>query len=372
MSCQTLIVGPRVAAVVEQSWHRVPGGTATSTIRTLDAVATYTDVELVGLAARHRGPAPADLVPTIPVEHLPLSRLELYEAWHRFRWPAISRWTGPGDVVHATGGVIPPRSGAALVATIHDLAFLHRPEQFTKRGVSFMTRSLELAKREAALIIVPSEATASDCRHAGIEQGRLRVIPWGCQPVVIAESDRENIRAAYSLPEEFLLWVGTAEPRKNLPALLEAHKSAHADLPLMLVGPAGWGSDAMFGTPGGTERVRHLGVVPDSVLSVLYELATVFVYPSLMEGFGMPVLEAMAQGTPVITSRGSATEEVAGGAACLIDPLDSASIATAIDEIASDAILRDRLSAKARVRAATLTWENTANLTASVYREVAR
>jgi glycosyltransferase involved in cell wall biosynthesis len=365
-------VGPRVAAVVEQSWHRVPGGTATSTIRTLDAVARYTDVELVGLAARHREPAPTDLAPTIPVEHLPLSRLALYEAWHRLRRPAVTRWTGPIDVVHATGGVMPPRSGAALVATIHDLAFLHRPEQFTKRGVSFMTRSLELAKVEADLVIVPSEATAKDCRHAGIEQGQLRVIPWGCEPVVIAESDRENVRAAYSLPEEFVLWVGTAEPRKNLPSLLEAHQSAHADLPLILVGPVGWGNQAMYGTPGGTDRVRHLGVVPDSVLSVLYELATIFVYPSLMEGFGMPVLEAMAQGTPVITSRGSATEEVAGGAARLIDPLDSGSIATAIDEIASDAVLRDKLSAKARFRAAALTWENTASLTASVYREVVR
>lgn len=372
MSCQTPIVGPRVAAVVEQSWHRVPGGTATSTIRTLDAVATYTDVEFVGLAARHREAAPADLVPTIPVEHLPLSRVVLYEAWHRLRRPAVTRWTGPVDVVHATGGVIPPRSGAGLVVTIHDLAFLREPEQFTKRGVSFMTRGLELAQRDADLIIVPSEATAQDCLNAGIERCRLRVIPWGCQQVEVSDFDRTNVRDAYSLPEEFLLWVGTAEPRKNLPALLEAHERVHADLPLVLVGPVGWGSDAMYGTPGGTDRVRHLGVVPGSVLSVLYELATAFVYPSLMEGFGMPVLEAMAQGTPVITSRGSATEEVAGGAARLIDPLDSGSIAVAIDELASDAVLRDRLSAKSRVRAAALTWENTANLTASAYREVVR
>lgn len=276
------------------------------------------------------------------------------------------------DVVHATGGVIPPRSGASLVVTIHDLAFLHRPDQFTRRGVSFMTRALELAQRQADLIIVPSEATAEDCRGAGVEGRRLRVIPWGCAPVTIAERDRLSVRAAYSLPEEFLLWVGTAEPRKNLPTLIEAHERSQSDLPLILVGPSGWGSDANLGTPGGTESIRHLGVVPDSVLSVLYDLATGFIYPSLMEGFGMPVLEAMAQGAPVITSRGSATEEVAGGAARLVDPLDSGSIAVAIDEIAGDAVLRDELAQRARTRAASLTWENTANLTAAVYREVAR
>ncbi len=371
MSCQTPIVGTRVAAVVEQSWHRVPGGTATSTIRTLDALASHADLELVGVAARHSEPAPADLAPTIPVEHLPLARVALYETWHRFRRPAVSRWTGPIDVVHATGGVVPPRSGAALVVTIHDLAFLHRPEQFTKRGVSFMSRALELAQREADLIIVPSETTAQDCLSAGIELRRLRVIPWGCRPAIIPEPDKASVRSAYSLPDDFLLWVGTAEPRKNLPALLEAHERAQADIPLVLVGPQGWGSDAALGNPGGTDRVRHLGVVPESVLSVLYELATAFVYPSLMEGFGMPVLEAMAQGTPVITSRGSATEEVAGGAARLIDPLDSGSIAVAIDEVLSDAVLREQLSTRARSRAAALSWENTANLTAAVYREVA-
>lgn len=349
----------------------MPGGTATSTIRTLDALTAHTDVELVGLAARHREAPPEDLTPSIPVKHLPLSRTVLYEAWHRFRRPAISRWTGPVDVVHATGGAVPPRSGASLVVTIHDLAFLHRPEQFTKRGVSFMTRSLELASREADLVIVPSEATAEDCLNAGIEGRRLRVIPWGCRPVVVPDADRESVRAAYGLPDEFLLWVGTAEPRKNLPMLIEAHERAHSSLPLLLVGPSGWGADASYATPGGDDRVRHLGVVPDSVLTVLYDLATAFIYPSLMEGFGMPVLEAMAQGTPVITSRGSATEEVAGGAARLVDPLDSGSIAVAIAELASNALLREEFATEARARASQLTWENTAQRTAAVYREAA-
>ncbi len=363
-------MGPRVAAVVEQSWHRVPGGTATSTVRTVDALAAFTDVDVIGIAARHSEGAPADLTPTVPVQHLPLSRTALYESWHRFRRPSVTRWTGPIDLVHATGGVVPPRSGVALVATIHDLTFLHRPEQFTRRGVSFMTRSLELAQREADMVIVPSEATAEDCLSAGIERRRLRVIPWGCTPAVIPDADRASVRAAYSLSDEFLLWVGTAEPRKNLPALLEAHGRTQSDLPLILVGPPGWGRDAAYGAPGGDERVRHLGVVPQSVLTVLYELATAFVYPSLMEGFGMPVLEAMAQGTPVITSRWSATEEVAGDAARLIDPADSGSIAVAIDELVSDVALRDHLGERARSRAAGLTWENTANLTAEVYREV--
>ena len=153
----------RVAVTVEQSWHRVPGGTATSILSTLGALAGQPDLELVGVAARHADAPPVDLVPPIPVQHLPLPRLALYESWHALGWPKVERATGPVDVVHATAVAIPP-TDAPLVVTVHDLAFLADPTQPTRHGLRFFRRGTELARRRARLILVPSEATAAECR----------------------------------------------------------------------------------------------------------------------------------------------------------------------------------------------------------------
>ena len=153
--------------MVESCWHRVPGGTATSTTRSLHALRRHDRHDVVGLAAWHRTPPVLDELDDLPVVHLPLPRRALYESWHRWRRPRFARRVGPVDLVHATGGVIPPKI-APLVVTIHDLAFLHRPDHFTANGVRFMTRAFELARDEADLIVVPSEATAADCRAHGV------------------------------------------------------------------------------------------------------------------------------------------------------------------------------------------------------------
>ena len=169
----------RVAAVVEQCWHRVPGGTAVAAVRTLDAVAARGDVDLVGIAARHlRSPADG-LRPSIPVRRIPLPRRALYDAWHYLRLPSVDRFTGRVDVVHATGGAVPPAGRAALVVTVNDLAFVHRPEWFTPRGVRFASRAFELARAGAAAVIVPSQATARDCAERGVGLERIRVVPLG-------------------------------------------------------------------------------------------------------------------------------------------------------------------------------------------------
>lgn len=360
---------PRVAAVVEQCWHRVPGGTATSTVRTLDALARRGHWDVVGVAAAHRAPPSPMATPTVPVVHLPIGRRALYESWHRWRRPRLGRRVGPVDVVHATGGVVPPAGDAALVVTIHDLAFLHRPEHFTAHGVRFMTRGFELARRHAAVVCVPSQTTAADCVAHGLAVDRVAVVPWGASPVEVTDADRARVRARHGLPERFVLWVGTAEPRKNLPVLVAAVRAVRAELgdeiPLVLAGPAGWGVDVdeLLAAPG----VRHLGAVPDDELPVLYDLATVFAMPSLLEGFGMPVLEAMAQGTAVVTSAGTSTEEIVGEAGATVDPVDAEALAAAISRLWTEDGHRADLETAAAARAATMTWDHTAALVEAAY-----
>lgn len=347
----------------------MPGGTAISTVRTLDAIARRPDWDVVGLAAWHRGAPDAVAVPTVPVVHHRLPRRALYEAWQRWRRPSVQRRTGPVDVIHATGGVVPPAGGAALVVTLHDLAFLRRPEHFTAHGVAFMMRAFALAKAEADLIIVPSESTAAECRDHGIDTNRLRVVPWGVTPASVTPIDRERVAARHGLPEDFVLWVGSAEPRKNLHGLVAAARDADLALPLVLAGPQGWDVDIgalLAESPPGT---RHLGVVDPADLPALMEMATAFVYPSFQEGFGMPVLEAMAQGTAVITSRGTATEEVAGDAALLVEPEDRAALGDALRAISEDSELRGRLGGEGRARAAAFSWDTTAAVTEAVYDE---
>jgi glycosyltransferase involved in cell wall biosynthesis len=153
------------------------------------------------------------------------------------------------------------------------------------------------------------------------------------------------------------------EPRKNLPRLIEAVGRLPSDLVLAVAGLDGWGE----AVPANGDRVRLLGFVTDAERDALYAGAAAFVYPSLREGFGLPVAEAMATGTPVVTSRGTATEEVAGGAAVLVDPTDVQSIAGGIEEALAD---RGRLIAAGHLRAAELTWERTADATLAAYREL--
>jgi glycosyltransferase involved in cell wall biosynthesis len=167
-----------------------------------------------------------------------------------------------------------------------------------------------------------------------------------------------------------VLWVGTVEPRKNLPTLLEAFRRLPDDVTLVLAGPEGWQEDLADHRAGLEERIRTPGFVDAGDLAALYAGADVFCYPSLLEGFGMPVLEAMAQGAPVVTSAGTATAEVAGDAGLLVEPTDPEALAAALGAVLDDEALAARLRSAGLARAATYTWERTARLTVAAYREV--
>ena len=202
---------------------------------------------------------------------------------------------------------------------MHDLAFLHDPDRYTWQGVRVMTRSLAVARDHARLVLTSSQASYDDLVAAGVEPERLRIVPLGVSSDPAAEIEIRNVRHRYDLPERFALFVGTLEPRKNLHRLATAAPRATDPMPLVIAGPDGWGDSPRRAR---TVDVRFLGFVPAEDLPALYAAATVFAYPSEREGFGLPVAEAMAQGTPVVTSVGTSTEEVAGGAAVLVDPLD--------------------------------------------------
>jgi glycosyltransferase involved in cell wall biosynthesis len=273
-------------------------------------------------------------------------------------------------VIHATAVAIPPKT-APLVVTIHDLAFLADPSHPTRHGGRFFRRATNLARRHADLVLCPSRATMAECEAAGFDPARLRLVPWGVTATPATEAEIERVRRVHRLRRPYVLFAGTVEPRKNLAGLTAAFRRLDGrDVDLVLVGPAGWNERLADRISDLGDRARALGFVPARDRDALLAGAAVFCYPSLREGFGLPVLEAMAQGTPVVTSMGTATEEVADGAGLLADPNDPASIADALAKVLDDATLAADLGAQGRARAAAFTWERTAERTAAAYAEL--
>ena len=359
----------RVGIPVEQFWHRVPGGTARATRETLLALNPEDNVDTRLLAAWHRPSqrGPGDGLG--PVRYVPLPRPVLYEAWLRLARPRVEPWTGPVDVVWAASMIAAP-SGAPLVATVHDLGFLDHPERSSRRGRSFFPRAWDAVTSRAEVIVCPSQTVADDCARHGLEPERLRVVPWGVAPPFTTPAEADEVRRAFGLPEVFALWVGTLEPRKNLPGLVKAVELL-PDLALAVVGPEGWNLDGFDVLEPLGERAYRLGQVDDHQLSALYRAAAVFVFPSLLEGFGLPVLEAMAHGTPVVTSAGTATAEAADGAARLVDPLDPQALAAAIEAALSGDQLTRGLVDRGLERAGQRSWSATAAGYAAIFHEVA-
>jgi len=353
----------------------VPGGTAVAALELARALVLRPEVELLGVAARHRTPPSPEWSPPIAVHALPLPRLALYESWHRLRRPAVERATGPVDVIHATGVAMPPPS-RPIVLTVHDLAYLDHPEMFSRAGRRFFRRAFELALADAALVLCSSLATLARCRDAGFDEARLRHVPLGVVITPITDREVADVLARHDLKPGYVLWTGTVEPRKNLPTLMRAFARMTRPVELVLAGPPGWNEDLeaiLAGLPPGVRsRVKRLGWVSRHDLAALYEGAGVFCFPSLLEGFGFPVVEAMAHGTPVVTSRGTSTEELAeGGAGLLVDPKDVDAVAAALSNVLENPSLAGRLADAGRKRAARYTWRASADLVVRAYADVA-
>lgn len=362
----------RVAITLEQCWHRVPGGTATAALGCVEALGRLTaPPEMVGVSAWHRNPPEEPFIPTTPVAQLGLPRAALYRCWHKMRWPPVQRATGPVDAIHATGMAVPPRT-APLGVTVNDLAFLRHPDHFTARGVRFFAQSLELARNNADIVLCPSQHTADDCLRAGIAADRVRIVPYWVDDCLALPQEAEGARRRFGLAERFVLWVGTAEPRKNLSGLLEAwQKLDRSAEELVLVGPAGWKSGLDGDLAANGQSIRRLGFVSEADKRALMRAAAVVCYPSLTEGFGLPVLEAMVQETPVVTSATGATAEVAGAVGVLVDPIRPQAIADALAGLLDSPEEASLLGQRGRERArAEFTWQRTAQGLLDVYQEI--
>lgn len=286
------------------------------------------------------------------------------------------------DLLHSLHYTLPLAYPGRRVVTFHDLTFFLFPQLHTLPKRYFFRLFIHLSRRRATAIIADSESTRQDAiRLAKVPPGKIRAILLGVTPDFHPENDPALLRAVrqkYSLPERFLLFVGLLEPRKNLPALLQAFASLPPQQPevrLVIVGRQGWMYDQtlrLVQELGIADKVHFTGYVDQPDLPRVYNLAQMAVYPSTYEGFGFPVLEAMACGTPVITTDVSSMPEITGEAGVLVPPGNIPALAQAIQRLLSDPLERQHRAALGIARAANFTWERTAIQTLAVYQDCLR
>jgi glycosyltransferase involved in cell wall biosynthesis len=305
-----------------------------------------------------------------------------YSIREQFHVPWVLRRERP-DVFHAPHYVLPPAARCRAVVTIHDCIHLMFPQYLPNRAAyAYARASMWSAVRRSHRILTVSEASKRDIVHFfNVAPEKIVVVynaideRFGVEP---REEDVARVRERYQLDQEFVLYVGNIKPHKNLVRLIDAfdllrQRAGCDQLKLLIIG------DEISKLPALRravhrhklhKHVRFLGFQPDDTLAILYRLAAVFVFPSLYEGFGLPPLEAMACGTPVVTSNVSSLPEVTGDAAVLVDPYDVESIAGGMHRVLSTPALRQELRAKGLARAREFSWERSVARTHELYREI--
>jgi glycosyltransferase involved in cell wall biosynthesis len=360
-----------VHVVATQLCSRVPGGTGRYVEELLRGLVRVRPDRPAVTAVASRGCQSVDGL-GVGIERLAIPLPVLARLWER-GLPPVPRAT---DVLHAPTLMVPPvRTGAALVVTVHDVVPWTHPETLTSHGVAFHHRMAHRAAAEAAVIVTPTEAVAVRVRELLAPRGPVHVVPPGV-PLMPEPRDGPQRREARGLSRPYVLFVGTAEPRKGLDVLVTAlTRPTLADLDLVVVGPEGWG-DADVGEMSRrakvSDRVHVTGRVEDADLAALYAGARALAMPSRAEGFGFPVVEAMAHGVPVVVSADPALTEVAGEAADVVPVGDPAALAEALAQAAAGGSARERRVAQGRARAAQFDWDRTAATMWSLYESVSR
>jgi len=306
--------------------------------------------------------------------------------WHRAKLPLPADWLiGSVDLYHCPDFVLPPLRRARGILTVHDLAFLMRPDCADARLRAYLEEVVPRSVRRADFIIADSENTRNDLVVLlGANPASIAVVPGGVEERFEPITDRDLLMTARRRlgigDEPFILAIGVLEPRKNLNCLMDAfhqlkqHQTVPNDLKLVLAGGKGWLYDNIFehrdASPVRGDIVMP-GFVADDLLPAIYSAAEVLAFPSLYEGFGLPILEAMACGTPVVASRASCLPEVAEGAALLVDPTSVDGLTAALELALVDTDLRARLVAQGRQRASEYSWRRAAEQLLGVYQQVA-
>ena len=296
--------------------------------------------------------------------------------WEQVLAPFLLR-LARADLFHGVLNIAPLACPVPSVITIHDLAFLSFPQTFRRLNRTYLTWATRASARRAARILAVSEFTKQEIvRLLGVHPDRIVVTYDACDarfappdPAVLAA-----FRARVGLPERFILFVSTLEPRKNVVTLLDAYAriASSTDAPLIIGGGKGWLYEPIFARLEALnlgERVRFVGFIDAADLPLWYAAATVFTLPSLYEGFGMPLLEAMACGTPVITTTSSSLPEVVGDAGLLVPPTDPDALGAALLRVLRDAGLRAELRERGLVQAQRFSWHETAQRTLRVYQD---
>ena len=301
----------------------------------------------------------------------------VHAAWARWALPPAELYTGKVDVVHGTNFVVPPTHKAAMVVTVHDLSPLHFPE-FCRPAARAYPDLVKKAVSRGAWVHADSEFVAGEVVEAlGVPAERVRAVHLGVTapiPLPGANGWRKLLPGWVS---SYVLALGRVEPRKDLPSLVRAFghfAGPRPGLALVIAGPDGWGSEQLSAAVAASpvsERVLRMGWVDDRTRDALIEGATIFAYPSRYEGFGLPPLQAMASGTPVVASATGALKEVLGDAASLVTVGDEGALADALESLLDHADARRELSRRGRDRAARYTWEACASGLTALYRQSA-
>ncbi len=280
------------------------------------------------------------------------------------------------DLFHITHHLWNPPGSVRLSTMVHDPTPLTMPECHTESNIRYFERFVEKTLPRLDSVITPSHAVKRDLvRYCAASEERITVIPHGVDEdfFEVTPAQREVVRQTHDLPDRYILFVGSVEPRKNLMRLLEAFdllpEQLRARFPLLLAGPEGWNNEEIQKRLGKTRHVRVLGFVRRELLPALYESCSLFVFPSLYEGFGMPALEAMAAGAPVMASKRSALPEVVGGAGLLVHPKKPEKMAEAMRSVLEDPHTAALMGGQARQRARQFSWERCALETKKFFEE---
>ena len=330
--------------------------------------------EMVSPVAFNSLPDGEPLPPNLSARRVKVNVLERH--WWAAGLPRYIKRRGL-DLFHGTNYDIPLWKRCPTVLTIHDLSLLLHPETHEAKRVRRGLRRFPLMARAATEIVTPTESVRREViERLRVPREKVAAVPEAARSIFgpLPPGRTAEARKRLGVEDDFLLFVGTIEPRKNLPGLISAYeevvRAARPSPQLVIVGRKGWLTDELFvrlRKSGLAERVRFTGYLPDADLCALYSSCRVFVYPSLYEGFGLPPLEAMACGAPVVASRIPSITEVTGAAACLVAPESVVELARAINTLLADEQARRQLSAAGLKRAAEFSWEKTARLTREVY-----